>query len=251
MAFSLPSSGIAALVVPAGEVLAVEQRFEAGFDGECPVGLKRRSRQAGLVVKIDVWHRRPAEANGLGRGDRFARDDDRVSVDLRRGRAEVAFGAGDLEAAQLTVFGDEAAAQVFEMECGPVAVDAQPVISRPRVGNVLAIRQCLRGQGESLTHRLLMTRMNVRGVADIRGHGHGRVLRGLRGDALGVAKLGTHALVRRDLHEQKGEIALPPDFSPAADQCREQRLILFAAAGVGFALIPNDAPHGVRNKRIN
>jgi hypothetical protein len=86
--------------------------------------------------------------------------------------------------------------------------------------------------------------VDVFGIADVSGDDH----RGARGflqrEGLGLADLGAHAAVWRDLHEQERNIAeaegAVPRAAPVGDHGGKQGLVLFGAIAVGFALVPDD-----------
>ena len=61
----------------------------------------------------------------------------------------------------------------------------------------------------------LLLWVNIGGMPNVDGHGHRRVLSCFGGDSLGLSHFGTHTLVRRNLYEEKREVALPPCSPPA------------------------------------
>src|SRR5271169_6044205 len=89
--------------------------------------------------------------------------------------------------------------------------------------------------------------MNVDRVAHVeadRHRGVGEVERAALLIAEGAP--GTAVVEARDLDEQEGEIALLPLAAPVGDEGGEDPLVErgAAVAGVGFALIPDDASEG-------
>src|SRR5580765_1572014 len=87
--------------------------------------------------------------------------------------------------------------------------------------------------------------MNVDGIANINGHGHGGVAQCKR-PALGVADFGPAAVgfcvPVGDLYEQERKIPFVPSATPVANHRREQvRIKGSSRSRVGFALIPDDS----------
>jgi hypothetical protein len=114
-----------------------------------------------------------------------------------------------------------------------------------------------RHQGEPMADILLVPGVNIQALSDVDGYGQSGI-RDLGGrDRLCLAQFrptargrlrGSLAVIG-ELHDEEREIAFIPAVPPILDQRRQQPAVLVSPVGVGLALIPNHATHGVRPRQ--
>ena len=107
------------------------------------------------------------------------------------------------------------------------------------------------GEGEPLADGTFAGGVDVGGVSDIGGDGHGGVLDLREREKLRLTDFRRLAVERGDLHEEEREIALFPLGAPLFDHVGEKLGIFPSAAGVGFTLIPERPFQTKGNHRID
>src|SRR5262249_12184942 len=125
------------------------------------VRAKRRRRNAFLVEEVDHRAIGPSVTHGNRLGHVRARNHDVIADNLRIGVDELVVVAGDREAGQLAVLGDEAAADVLEAEERLFSLNLHLVEDRTRIDQLLiAISDGTRRQCQPTADRLLLLGMD-------------------------------------------------------------------------------------------
>ena len=119
-----------------------------------------------------------------------------------------------------------------------------------RLSGILA-REGVEIERQTLADRFLLRRMDIIGISNVGGHGHGGVLNFRKGKKLRFADFRRLTFERGDLHEVERQLRLLEDAAPRS----EQRFFLVgvneAFVVVRLALIPDRTAEGEGHERMD
>ena len=192
--------------------------------------------------------------------DGIAGDDDRIAVNCCLCFNELLIFTGDLEPCQRFVISrHQSATRSVKGESDCVPLYRHRFVKRAGVCHIIStIILCECPQCESSADFLFISGMNISEVSDVGCYRHAGIWQcqccGLCFPDLWQEKrvcIASAVIKGCKLYKIERKIALSPDFAPTVDECLHLLVVAHAVSEVGFTLIPERAPYGVRDDRMH